>query len=194
MGARKKSRPNSSPSDAKEKNSQRRDSIPHLIEQMAHLGFQKNLQLDRKSIHFSLIHQITQFLRQKGYPVEIEYVVPYYRLPRQKSRKSKSNTGRWSRGKLDIMASKGSHRIAIKFDTTTHLRWKSVEKLFHEPANYVVGMILGSWEEAVEAFRSNVRRIKTVAREVQQILSNDLPPREFWLILLKSKYIQQINY
>ncbi len=173
------------------------DSIPKKIEAMAQIGFQQDLQQKRREIHFPLINQLTQVLQQQEFTVKKEHRLRYFSYSPRYSRSNNSKIPKWLDGQIDLVASNEKYNLALEFDTTKLLRWKSIEKLFHSPAKYIVGMIYGSYQKAGITFRRNVQRIKIVAGEIKKIqMTEDIESRinEFWLILLKSKYVKQIIF
>ena len=81
---------------------------------------------------------------------------------------------------MDLVAFKNGRTIAIEFDTGVHLKFKSIEKLFHVDADMCIGIIKGRLD-TLGSLNANVERIGQVRGELGAFKKN------FWLIILTEK-------
>lgn len=127
----------------------------------------KNIKIvmsESKNVNSSERHEFFQnemfkFFHREGFVVEKNYQSKFRYRYRSGKKKDIFSV---ARGFIDIYAA--PYDIAIEFDSTILIKWRSLEKLIHCNADYCFGIILGSKKEK-QIYKKNLERIKQVSQE-----------------------------
>jgi hypothetical protein len=143
---------------------------PHqIILRNALLGiFRQVLSIDmtrRHALHQSVVNAASRFLIVRGWRVRREFEMPFDTIVRSRGYSKRIM------GRIDLVAEKdGVDSIAVEFDNTNVLKFRSIEKLMQFPG-VGIGVVAGRFPV------DNKKRVETVVDELDQVVC-----RDFWMI------------
>ena len=149
-----------------------------MIEELKELLFSQNFET-RKNVHFPLIDKIEVLLKNKGYLTKKENPISFITKRVIDSKEIARN------GYSDLYGIKNETRISIEFDSGSHLKFKSIEKLLQSNASICIGIILGN-KRNLEIINENMGRIYS---RLEFLNSNK---KEFWLFIISEKFAKKV--
>lgn len=125
--------------------------------------------------HEKFTRMAADYFRQRGWHVIREYGVekhPYFKV----------GTGeRGERGGLvDVRGHLNDRKFVLEYDRCSHIRYKSVEKLFFSDADIAIGIVRGSQYKSYLR-TENIQRVKQTASDL------DIKGRAIYLIIVENK-------
>jgi len=155
---------------------------------------------NRRKRHEMVQNELIFLLRRHGFEPFKEFHVICRTKYRNNARfgELKSRKG----GMLDIYASYIDIRLAIEYDNSASLKWKSIEKLLQSDANYCFGLIYGTKDDNSYAnyYEKNLRKIQQVYTELIKHYDSHkefenlhtLLKKDFWLGIGKFNVLEQV--
>jgi hypothetical protein len=147
-----------------------------IVDKIKEVCFSVNAE-DRQGLHKDVIDNLKNVLINEGYNVHLEYPIHF------KSRIRKSGDKVIRDGNLDLVAFKDRDKIAIEFDNSVFLKFKSIEKLLQVAANVCIGVVRGK----ANTLEGSIKRIEQVKEEYVFLEKN------FWLIILKERSAYKVE-
>jgi len=151
----------------------------------------KKVKKSKRHVFFQ--NELFKFFHREGFVVEKDYKSKFrfrYRSGKKKDIISVAS------GLIDIYAA--PYDIAIEFDSTILIKWRSLENLIHCNADYCFGIILGSKKEK-QIFKKNLERIKQVSKETLNTKKNieyfkeRIKNIKFFLGIITLDFLKPIN-
>jgi len=127
-------------------------------------------------LHSELITNLGYMLRTLNYRVQHEHPVSYMHRTLK--------TGRAQRywGYIDLLADGGSHKIAVEFDGSRSLKYKSIEKLLQSDADTLIGIV------------GNGLLIPNIERVLEVMESSGIMNKKVLLIAVSEKDSEEISW
>ncbi len=141
-----------------------------IVDKIKEVCFSVNVE-GRQGLHKDVIDKLKNVLINEGYKVHLEYPIHF------KSRIRKSGDNVIRDGNLDLVAVKDRDKIAVEFDNSVFLKFKSIEKLLQVDANVCIGVVRGK----ANTLEGSIKRIEQVKEEYVFLEKN------FWLIILTER-------
>lgn len=147
-----------------------------IVDKIKAVCFSVNVE-GRRGLHKDVIDKLKSVLMNEGYKVYLEYPIHFqYRI-----RKSGDKVIR--DGYLDLVAVKDRDKIAVEFDNSVFLRFKSIEKLLQVDANVCIGVVRGK----ASTLEGSIKRIEQVKEEYVFL------EKKFWLIILTERIAHKVG-
>ena len=147
-----------------------------IVDKIKEVCFSVNVE-ERKGLHKEVINKLKNVLINEGYKVHLEYPIHF------KSRIRKSGDKVIRDGYLDLVAVKDRDKIAVEFDNSVFLKFKSIEKLLQVDANVCIGVVRGK----ANTLDGSIKRIEQVKGEYAFLEKN------FWLIIMMDKLSYKVR-
>ena len=151
-------------------------NMDRIVDKIKEVCFSVNVK-DRQGLHKEVIDKLKSVLINEGYKVHLEYPIHF------KSKIRKSGDKIIRDGNLDLVAVKGRDKIAVEFDNSVFLKFKSIEKLLQVEANLCIGLVRGK----ANTSEGSIKRIEQVKKEYAFLQKN------FWLIIMKEKFSHKVG-
>ena len=174
-----------------------------FLEGIKHILDQACLQDQRVERHKKVVSSLVTLFRSLGFETFKEYRIKLNSKFRTGIRfgKPRQREG----GLIDFYAKEQAHniKIAIEYDNTTLIKWKSIEKLLQSDAHYCFALVYGPKKEIehLPYFKNNFFRVRQVYTEcISQYNENkefdklhDLTKKKFWFGVASKGVLNEIS-
>jgi len=171
-----------------------------IITSMNNIFHNAKLIEERIPRHKFVQDSILELFNWFNFRAKKEYRITYNRRYRSKARygEIKTNAG----GYIDIYAKSKNCVVALEYDNSALVKWKSIEKMLQSNALYCFGITYGPrGQNYAQKYRENLKRIQQVYKEVISDYKkfkyfgqpNFLLKKHFWLGIIQSGIFERVN-
>jgi DNA-binding MurR/RpiR family transcriptional regulator len=174
-----------------------------ILEGIKHILDQACLQDKQVEKHKKVVSSLVELFRSLGFKTFKEYRIKLKSKLRTSNRFGKQRQREW--GLIDFYAKEGTQnvKIAVEYDNTALIKWKSIEKLLQSDAHYCFALVYGPKKETehLRYFKNNLIRVQQVyAERISQCNEtiefdklHDLTKKKFWFGIACKGVLNEID-